>query len=359
MARIFLPISLDQWRSPIASLLRAVVSCNAEHCFESFSNPTSDEDHVAGEAFWNLPQITKIKPWQAAMRQYDLVQTAALNPRNLRIVQYAKWFGVGKTKFLTTLNLEADTAMDARDWACYQKALKLTDYFLAVSEAVAIRPRLDAPSRFLGVIPNGFDSDYFQPSDSIPWLASLGSEKFPFVLWVSALEPRKHPEFLIELAERMPDVRFVAAGWEHSFYAQRYLPTIKGIKNIHWMGHAEQGELRSLLKHAKVMIFPSEREGLPLSVIEAHGMGLPVIAQPKSSLPEIIIEGKTGRLIPLNNISLWEQSIRLYLTSIPDRAAIRETVSARYDWTKVGEQYRLIYKMIFENRMPKSKKDRS
>lgn len=346
MARILLPISLDQWRSPIASLLRAVVRCNADHCFESFSNPASQEDREAGEEFWNLPQITKIRPWQAALRRYDLVQTAALNPRNLFIAQYAKWWGLGKTKFLTTLNLEADAAMEARDWACYQKALRIADYFLAVSEAVALRPRTDAPKRFLGVIPNGFDSGYFQPSEAIDWPNFLADDAAPFVLWISALEPRKHPEFLIELAELMPDVRFVAAGWEHPFYAQEYLPAIKKVPNIHWLGHLEQKELRGLFQHAKVMIFPSEREGLPLSVIEAIGMGLPVMAQPKSSLPEIIIDGTNGSLIPLENVTEWEQQIRSFLRSVPDRAAIRHTVVERYEWSRVGQQYGAIYHEI-------------
>lgn len=349
MARIFLPISLDQWRSPIATLLRAVVKNNPDQEFESFSNPTSQEDLVRGQEFWNLPQIRKIQPLYAATRRYDLVQTAALNPRNLRIVQYVKAVGLGRTKFLTTLNLEADESMVARDWNCYQKALRLADYFVGVSKAVARRVRHDAPERFLGVIPNGFDTEYFKPCDSISWPKSLGTEKFPFVLWVSALEPRKHPEFLMQLATKMPDVRFVAAGWEHPHYTHQYLPTIQRIKNITWVGHVEQQELRSMLQHAKLMIFPSDREGLPLSVIEAHGMGLPVIAQPKSSLPEIIKDGVTGRLIPLSNIVAWEDSIRGYLTAHTDRNIIRDWVSGRYDWSLIGNQYSQIYRKIFRN----------
>lgn len=344
---ILLPTSLDQWRSPIASLLRAVVRANPEQRFESFSNPVGDEDRENGREFWALPQVRKIRPWQAALTRYDLVQTAALNPRNLMIARYAKVIGAGRTKFLTTINLEQDPSLGERDWGCYQKALRLADHFLAVSEAAAVRPKTDAPDRFLGVIPNGFDAAFFDPSLDIAWPDGVPETDKPFVLWVSALEPRKHPEFLIALAQRMPDVRFVAAGWEHPFHAERFLPDLRAVSNLRWLGHIEQRQLRSLLHHAAVLVFPSEREGLPLTVIESHGMGLPVVAQPKSSLPEVVVDGFNGRLLPLDDIDGWEAAVREQLVGpAADRAAIRMRAVETYAWERVGEAYRGVYDRI-------------
>lgn len=347
MGKILIPASLDQWRSPIASLLRAVVIANPEHQFDSFSNPTSSEDITRGSLFWALPQVQRINPFKAALKRYDLVHTASLNPRNLSIAQYAKLRGYKHTKFLTTLNLEYDARIDARDWNCYRRALKLADFFVAVSEAVGKRSSVDFPGRFCGVIPNGFDKDFFDPSLDISYPCFLKENSKPYVLWVSALEPRKNPAFLVALAKLMPDVNFVAAGWEHPFHAHHFLPLFKNTPNIEWVGHVDQIQLRSLLRYAKVMVFPSEREGLPLSVIEAHGMGLPVIAQPLSSLPEIVVDQVNGRLIPICDINTWVLTISNYLTSsIVDKYCIRHAAVNKFEWSSVGAQYLKLYNEI-------------
>ncbi|NNM29128.1 MAG: hypothetical protein HKO57_06375, partial [Akkermansiaceae bacterium] len=47
--KILLPISLDRWRSPIASLLREVAQRCTEHEFYSFSSPGTDEDREKAE----------------------------------------------------------------------------------------------------------------------------------------------------------------------------------------------------------------------------------------------------------------------------------------------------------------------
>jgi glycosyltransferase involved in cell wall biosynthesis len=355
--KILLPISLDQWRSPIASLLRAVASANPMHEFDSFSNPATDEDYVRGETFWGQDHIHKISPWQAARRRYDLVHTACLNPRNLSAAFYSKAIGSGKTQFLTTLNLEFDSSMPKRDWTCYQSALKFCDHYVAVSDVVSLRIKEDAPDRFRGVIPNGYDDEFFDPMKEIPFYSNLHNELNGYVLWISALEPRKHPEFLIKLARSQPHMTFVAAGWEHPYYADRYLPEILSVRNIIWVGHVEQKCLRSLLAHARVMIFPSEREGLPLSVIEAMGMGLPVIAQPKSSLPELITHDFCGRLVSIdsfNSIKEWSNAIEFYLNrSDEDRESQKAILSqcARqfYSWKSIGSAYDHLYRRILSN----------
>ena len=118
--RVLLPVSLDQGRSPIASLLRAVVEHNPQHAFASFSNPLSTEDEEAGRELWALPNLQRLQPSRAWRERFDLVHTAALNPRNLAIAAYSKLRGAGHTRFLTTLNLEPDPAMGARDWRCYR-----------------------------------------------------------------------------------------------------------------------------------------------------------------------------------------------------------------------------------------------
>ena len=46
------------------------------------------------------------------------------------------------------------------------------------------------------------------------------------------------------------------------------------------------------------MLFPSRLEGMPLAVLEAMGVGLPVVAADVASLPEVVRHAETGLLAP-------------------------------------------------------------
>jgi glycosyltransferase involved in cell wall biosynthesis len=303
---------------------------------------------------WGLPNLERLHAVRAWRERFALVHTAALNPRNLAIAAYSKLRGMGGTRFLTTLNLQPDPGMGQRDWRCYRVAARLADAWCAVSEAVAVRPRGEFRGRFLGVIPNGFDPGYFDPSlvtdNDLPGgVADAGR----FVLYLSALEPRKHPEFLVAMARANPDVRFVGAGWEHPFHAAAYLDAVRSLPNLRWLGHVDRRVTRALLGRAAVLAFPSEREGLPLTVIEALGMGVPVIAQPKSSLPELVRDGEEGRLIDIACLDEWQSAIRDCMAWDRERRAsfaarTRARMCEEYSWEAVGRAYGPVYRKLSE-----------
>jgi glycosyltransferase involved in cell wall biosynthesis len=118
-----------------------------------------------------------------------------------------------------------------------------------------------------------------------------------------------------------------------------------------WLGHIDRRNIRALLKHAGCLLFPSEREGLALSLIEAMGMGLPVIAQPKSSMPELIKHGVNGTLHDIMHPDAWSESLRCYLfRDSAQRQQFRQVqrpqVIERYAWPSIGQQYGQIYKSM-------------
>jgi glycosyltransferase involved in cell wall biosynthesis len=113
-------------------------------------------------------------------------------------------------------------------------------------------------------------------------------------------------------------------------------------------------------KKADVLVVPSMpskfgRDGLPTVIIEAMALGVPVIATNYAAIPEIVLNNKTGLLVPpLNPKSLAEAIIR-YKNDYSLRARIsqeaRKKVEAEYDLRKNIE---LFLRMIFEATNTKS-----
>ena len=101
------------------------------------------------------------------------------------------------------------------------------------------------------------------------------------VLWLSTYKPSKRPEWFIELARRLPDVRFLMVGQplsgeaaESWRAAQRAATTTSNLKVHGFVEHARVGEL---LNEAAVFIHTSGLEGFPMTLLEAWSHGVPAI----------------------------------------------------------------------------------
>lgn len=355
MIRVLMPISIDRWRASIATQMRAVVEANPEIEFHCFSNPSTREDVVQGQAFWALPNVVRRDQLTATASRFDIVQLAALSGKNLTGALLSKVRGLGSTHVTSILCVELDPS-DSYGWRWYQVARHLANSFLGVSAVAGERARLDEPRRYMGYIHNGYDPAYYSPdTPARPDLLPEGVREPGYLLWVSSLEPRKRPEVLIEMARRMPDVQFVAAGYVLKGKGEIYLEQMQRLPNIKWVGLVERASLRELMRNAAGLIFPSEREGLPLAVMESMGMGLQTLAQPKSSLPELIIPGVNGWLTDESDSDAWEQACRELLnqseaTRREKAAAIHGHAAAELSWYAAGRKYGDFYRLVAEGK---------
>jgi glycosyltransferase involved in cell wall biosynthesis len=85
----------------------------------------------------------------------------------------------------------------------------------------------------------------------------------------------------------------------------------KGIKNVFFLGHLDQGG--NYLGGLDYFLLPSHSEGLGYVLLEAGYAALPVIATDVGGIPEIIEDGKTGLLVPPKNPEAIKSSLEKLL----------------------------------------------
>jgi glycosyltransferase involved in cell wall biosynthesis len=90
----------------------------------------------------------------------------------------------------------------------------------------------------------------------------------------------------------------------------------------------ERADVPVLLPGLDVFAMASRYEGLPCAIVEAMGAGLPVVATAVNSVPDVVIAGETGLLVPPGRPELLGRAIG-YLIDNPAEAARLSAVGRR------------------------------
>ena len=125
-----------------------------------------------------------------------------------------------------------------------------------------------------------------------------------YVLYFGRYDAEKGIDTLAKVAAGLPTVPFVCAGRGPMREALVKAPNITDV------GFYEGEKLRSLIRGAKLVIFPSAwYENCPYSVMEAQTLGVPVIASSLGGTPELIKNNVTGILCEANDADAFVKAI--------------------------------------------------
>jgi glycosyltransferase involved in cell wall biosynthesis len=106
------------------------------------------------------------------------------------------------------------------------------------------------------------------------------------------------------------------------------------ISGVRLILAGERADVFDVLPAFDVFVLPSRYEGLPTAIVEAMVCGVPVIATAVNAVPDVVIPGETGLLVPPSRPDLMAAAIR-HLLDEPALAS-RMAVSAR---AHIGERY--------------------
>ncbi len=202
------------------------------------------------------------------------------------------------------------------DFSCWveKTAIEMADAVIAVSQETKsdILRFFDVPAERVPVIYNGIDLDEYQPVKSTAALEKYGVDpRRPYVLFVGRITRQKgivhlaraiqfmDPGFQIVLCAGAPDTLEIAAEMKEAVAAaQAKHGEVIWIEQM--VTNPEKIELYS---HAAVFCCPSIYEPFGIINLEAMACETAVVASAVGGIKEVVVEGETGYLVPLNQMS--------------------------------------------------------
>ena len=176
------------------------------------------------------------------------------------------------------------------------------------------------------------------------------------VLWGRMEEQKGISELLRTLKEvvgRIPEVQLHLIGEGNMTEVYRKQAEELGVLDrVTFHGWMDVDALQKFISKCAVGVFPSRIESFGLSMAEAMGAGLPIIATRVGALPEFIEDGVTGTLVPPGNVPALYRAILEKLEN-PARAetladAGRERVHERFSWDQAAQKMTEIYQTVVD-----------
>lgn len=174
------------------------------------------------------------------------------------------------------------------------------------------------PSRFL----RDTMVDWGEPPSKLSYIpnpAELSAKPAPrgggYILYAGRLVEEKGIETLVRASLAVPEVRLLIAGKGPQEALLRSLIAQHDAHHIELLGFVPPAELAELRIRAEALVAPSVwYENAPLSILEAMGAGLPVLASKIGGIPELVEDERTGLLAPPGDVDAWIALLRRFLS---------------------------------------------
>ena len=157
---------------------------------------------------------------------------------------------------------------------------------------------------------------------------------------------RHLPSLVHRAVARLPAASVAIAGRGKQEEPLRRLAHELGFaERVHLLGLRD--DVDTILTAADIFAQPSLSEGLPLAVLEAMSFGLPVIATRVGGIPEAVVDGETGYLVPPGDPETLAAALTRVIESADRGASMgsagRERAAAEFSVERMTDAYRQLY----------------
>jgi starch synthase len=249
-------------------------------------------------------------------------------------------------------------------WA-EKTALEAADAIIAVSKGskadMLERAYPDVDPGKVTVIYNGIDTEQYAPDRDTDVLERYGVDPDrPSVVFVGRITRQKGVEQLLEAARSfLPEAQLVLCAGsadtpELGADVERRVAELQATRSgVIWLEQMlPKREVIQLLSHATVFACPSIYEPLGIVNLEAMACEAAVVASDTGGIPEVVVDGETGYLVPLGDGYAAEFAERTNeLVANPDKAramgrAGRTRAVNDFAWPAIAEQTSALYRAL-------------
>ncbi len=256
-------------------------------------------------------------------------------------------------------------------WA-ERTAFEGADAVIAVSNGMrtgVLESYTDLDPAKVHVVKNGIDTDEFAPDLGTDIVTGLGVDlDQPSVVFVGRITRQKGLVHLVRAAEQLdagtqlvllagaPDTPEIAREFDDAF---AHLKSARG--NVIWVQEMlPRASVRQVLSHATVFACPSVYEPLGIVNLEAMACETAVVASAVGGIPEVVVDGETGYLVPYNPaeagdpkaVAQFEATLAERINSLTadrDRAAAfglagRQRCIDEFSWAKIAGETVDVYR---------------
>jgi len=186
------------------------------------------------------------------------------------------------------------------------------------------------------------------------FVPSLKEDKNKQLLFVGRLVEKKGLRYLLDalpaVIKRFPDTLLHIVGDGPDRYALQKRAIYLGIENhVIFHGAVTHAELPSFYQKADIFVFPSivgkdgDREGFGLVLVEAMGAECAVVSTDLEAMKDIVIDGKTGLVVPQKNCIQLTEKICFLIDNDRFRRKLssnaRNHVYQKFDWGIISRKY--------------------
>jgi glycogen synthase len=292
----------------------------------------------------------------------------------------------GASLVLTTHSLEPHrpwkveqlgTAYHATAWI-ERTAYENADGVIAVSEAMKgdVQALYGVAPERVRVIHNGIDPEEYRPRPAPATLRRLGVDpEVPIVLFVGRITRQKGILHLVRAIRHLRagvQVVLCAGAPDTAEIAAEMTTLVQAAKRdaaaeVVWVPEMlPKEEVISLYTHAAVFVCPSVYEPFGIINLEAMACETPVVASAVGGIPEIVVPGETGLLVPFETVGdatgeprdpdAFSQALALAVNALmrdPERraamgAAARARVLAHFSWRAIAAETLRFYRELLE-----------
>ncbi len=201
------------------------------------------------------------------------------------------------------------------------------------------------------VIPNSIDLTLFQARDKAEARARLnlpGNVRILLFIAHMLTDPRKGGEYLLQALPALrdiPDFQLLTVGLAPPVWPE-------GIRVVNAGNVTDQLVLNHLYAAADLVVLPTLQDNLPNIILEAFASGTPIAGFATGGVPDHVIEGETGFLVPARNGAALTKTLHTALSDMPRLAQMGRTCRAHaereFGQLVQAERYRALFERLLD-----------